>query len=100
MVQRDWDSAQAGALTAFLNGNAISEPGSRGERISDDSFLLMVNASTEPLEFVVPVNHGPQWQMVVDTGREDAVPVDGPKVAAGDRVTLVDRSLAVYRRPT
>ncbi|WP_328224241.1 glycogen debranching protein GlgX [Streptomyces sp. NBC_00104] len=100
MAQRDWDSSRAGALTVFLNGNAISEPGARGERISDDSFLLLVNASAEPLEFVVPVNHGPQWQMVVDTGREDAVPVDGPKVAAGDRVTLVDRSLAVFRRPT
>ncbi|HSX95808.1 MAG TPA: alpha-amylase family glycosyl hydrolase, partial [Streptomyces sp.] len=99
MVQRDWDSAQPGAMTVFLNGNAISEPGARGERISDDSFLLMVNASAETLDFVVPVNHGPQWQMVVDTGREDAVPMDGPKVAAGDRVTLVDRSLAVFRRP-
>ncbi|MFE7763831.1 glycogen debranching protein GlgX [Streptomyces sp. NPDC057438] len=99
MVQRDWDSAQAGALTVFLNGNAISEPGARGERIGDDSFLLMVNASAEGLEFVVPVNHGPQWQLIVDTGREDAVPADGPKVAAGDRVRLVDRSLAVFRRP-
>ncbi|MFD9118610.1 glycogen debranching protein GlgX [Streptomyces bottropensis] len=99
MEQRDWDSAQAGALSVFLNGNAISEPGARGERIADDSFLLMVNASAEPLEFVVPVNHGPQWQMVVDTGREDAVPADGPKVAAGERVSLVDRSLVVFRRP-
>ncbi|CBG69118.1 MULTISPECIES: glycogen debranching protein GlgX [Streptomyces] len=99
MVQRDWDSAQAGALTVFLNGNAISEPGARGERIGDDSFLLMVNASAERLEFVVPVNHGPQWQLVVDTGREDAVPADGPKVAAGERVALVDRSMAVFRRP-
>ncbi|KND46206.1 MULTISPECIES: glycogen debranching protein GlgX [Streptomyces] len=99
MEQRDWDSAQAGALSVFLNGNAISEPGARGERIGDDSFLLMVNASAEPLEFVVPVNHGPQWQMVVDTGREDAVPADGPKVAAGERVSLVDRSLVVFRRP-
>ncbi|MFC7471543.1 glycogen debranching protein GlgX [Actinomadura keratinilytica] len=45
MTQRDWDSAQARALTVFLNGNAISEPGPRGESIHDDSFLLMFNAS-------------------------------------------------------
>jgi glycogen operon protein len=100
MIQRDWDSARASALTVFLNGNAISEPSSRGERIGDDSFLLMFNASPKTLEFVVPVNHGRQWQVVVDTARSDGVPPsDGPKVQAGDRLTLVDRSMTVLQRP-
>ncbi len=100
MTQRDWDSAQASALTVFLNGNAISEPGARGERITDDSFLLMFNASPKPLEFVVPVDHGRQWQVVVDTARAEGVPPDtGPKVQAGDRLTLTDRSLTVLQRP-
>ncbi|MFC8145234.1 glycogen debranching protein GlgX [Streptomyces paradoxus] len=100
MTQRDWDSAQASALTVFLNGNAISEPGARGERITDDSFLLMFNASPKPLEFVVPVNHGRQWEVVVDTAHPDGVPPDtGPKVQAGDRLTLTDRSMTVLQRP-
>src|SRR5690606_32484765 len=84
----------------FLNGNAISEPGQRGERITDDSFLLMFNASPKPLDFVVPVDHGRQWQVVVDTARADGVPPGtGPKVTAGTRLTLTDRSLTVLRRP-
>ncbi len=100
MTQRDWDSARASALTVFLNGNAISEPGPRGERITDDSFLLMFNASPKPLEFLVPVNHGRQWQVVVDTARADGVPPGtGPKVQAGDRLTLADRSMTVLQRP-
>jgi glycogen operon protein len=100
MIQRDWDSARASALTVFLNGNAISEPDARGERISDDSFLLMFNASPKPLEFVVPVDHGRQWQVVVDTARADGVPPDTvEKVQAGDRLTLTDRSLTVLQRP-
>ncbi|MET8214433.1 glycogen debranching protein GlgX [Streptomyces hirsutus] len=100
MTQRDWDQARASALTVFLNGNAISEPGRRGERITDDSFLLMFNASPGPLEFVVPVDHGRQWQVVVDTAREDGVPPGtGPKVRAGTRLTLTDRSLTVLQRP-
>ncbi len=73
MTQRDWQAAQARALTVFLNGNAISEPGPRGERITDDSFLLMFNAARRALEFVVPVDHGQQWQVVVDTARPDGV---------------------------
>jgi glycogen operon protein len=101
MAQRDWDSAQASALSVFLNGNAISEPGQRGERIADDSFLMMFNASPETLEFVVPVNHGRQWEVIADTGRPEGVPAGtGAKVKAGDRLTLVDRSMTVLQRPT
>ncbi|WP_156725436.1 glycogen debranching protein GlgX [Streptomyces apocyni] len=100
MRQRDWSGASAGALTVFLNGNAISEPGLRGERIQDDSFPLMFNASAEPLELVVPVNHGRQWQVVADTARPEGVPPrTGPKVRAGDRLRLLDRSLTVLQRP-
>ncbi|WP_329402235.1 glycogen debranching protein GlgX [Streptomyces melanogenes] len=100
MTQQDWQAASAKALTVFLNGNAISEPGPRGERIADDSFLLMFNASAETIDFLVPVNHGRQWQVVVDTGRSEGVPPgEGAKVTAGERVTLVGRSLTVLRRP-
>ena len=48
----------------------------------------------------MPVNHGRQWQVVVDTARPDGVPPGtGPKVTAGDRLTLIDRSLTVLQRP-
>ncbi|MFH7339238.1 glycogen debranching protein GlgX [Streptomyces sp. KHY 26] len=100
MTQRDWNSARASALTVFLNGNAISEPGPRGERITDDSFLLMFNASPGPLDFRVPVHHGRQWRVVVDTARPEGIaPGSGPKVGAGDRLVLDDRSLTVLQRP-
>lgn len=100
MEDSDWNASHMRALTVFMNGNAISEPGPRGERISDDSFLLLFNASPEPLEFVVPVNHGRQWQVVVDTACPEGVPEgEGPKVRAGGRLTLTDRSLAVLHRP-
>ncbi|MEV5612679.1 glycogen debranching protein GlgX [Streptomyces sp. NPDC052225] len=100
MTQKDWGVAQARSMAVFLNGNAISEPGPRGERILDDSFLLLFNASPEELEFVVPVNHGRQWEAVVDTALDDGLPADdGQKVRAGDRLTLAARSLTVLRRP-
>ncbi|MFJ9175553.1 glycogen debranching protein GlgX [Streptomyces sp. NPDC102360] len=100
MTQRDWGAAQARALSVFLNGNAISEPGARGERIQDDSFLLLFNASPQPQEFVVPVDHGRQWHAVVDTALPEGLSAgEGPKVQAGDRVTLQGRSLTVLQRP-
>ncbi|MFI8966812.1 glycogen debranching protein GlgX [Streptomyces sp. NPDC053493] len=100
MTARDWQAAHARALTVFLNGNAISEPGPQGERISDDSFLLMFNASSEELDFEVPDSHGECWRVVVDTSHPEGMPPEeGPRVTAGERVTLAPLTLTVLRRP-
>ncbi|MEU8622215.1 glycogen debranching protein GlgX [Streptomyces sp. NPDC048623] len=100
MTARDWQAAHAQALTVFLNGNAISEPGAQGEPISDDSFLLMFNASAQELEFEVPDSHGENWKIVVDTSHPEGIPPqEGPRVAAGERVTLAPLTLTVLRRP-
>ncbi|MFJ3901438.1 glycogen debranching protein GlgX [Streptomyces sp. NPDC090025] len=100
MTARDWQAANAQALTVFLNGNAISEPGTQGERISDDSFLLMFNASSQELEFEVPDRHGECWKIVVDTSHPEGMPpADGPRVDAGERVVLAPLTLTVLRRP-
>ncbi|MFB6836260.1 glycogen debranching protein GlgX [Streptomyces sp. NPDC056361] len=100
MTSRDWQAAHAQALTVFLNGNAISEPGPQGERIADDSFLLMFNASSKELEFAVPDSHGRCWRMVVDTSDPEGMPPqEGPELAAGERVSLAPLSLTVLRRP-
>ncbi|MFE3824571.1 glycogen debranching protein GlgX [Streptomyces sp. NPDC059092] len=100
MTQQDWQAAHAQAMTVFLNGHAISEPGPRGERISDDSFLLMFNASADELEFRVPVNHGRQWQVMVDTARpEGVVRGQGEKVDGGERLKMIGRSMTVLMRP-
>jgi isoamylase len=100
MAQRDWQAAQAKSLTVFLNGNAISEPGARGERITDDSFLLLFNAHHAPMGFVIPVDHGRRWQVVVDTALEHPpFGGTGQKVSAGERITLIERSLVVLQRP-
>ncbi|MFB7028471.1 MULTISPECIES: glycogen debranching protein GlgX [unclassified Streptomyces] len=100
MTSRDWQAAHAQALTVFLNGNAISEPGTQGERIADDSFLLMFNASSKELEFSVPDSHGHYWRMVVDTSDPQGMPPhEGPELAGGERVRLAPLSLTVLRRP-
>ncbi|MGI5348205.1 glycogen debranching protein GlgX [Streptomyces sp. CA-250714] len=100
MTQTDWQSAHTRSLTVFLNGNAISEPGERGERITDDSFLLLFNAHHEPLDFVIPVNHGREWELIVDTAQEETYRQGGgPKIAAGARLPLESRSMAVLQRP-
>ena len=87
-------------MTVFLNGDAITEPGPHGERVRDDSFLVMFSAEEQAMDFTVPgVKYGERWAVVADTATDDSAdPADRPEVAAGDHVTLTGFSMVVLRR--
>ena len=46
MTDEDWEAGFARSIGVFLNGDAIPDPGPRGERIVDDSFYVLFNAHT------------------------------------------------------
>ena len=70
MSDQDWNRGYARSLAVFLNGKAMLTPGPRGERVEDDSFLLLFNAHTEAVTFTVPRDlDGFEWQVVLDTSR-------------------------------
>ncbi|GAA2758142.1 glycogen debranching protein GlgX [Actinopolymorpha rutila] len=97
MTERDWTAGFAKSLTVFLNGEAIHEPGDQGERIVDDSFLLLFNASEDDVEFALPPQkYGEAWEAVLDTSDDDVS--DREAVRAGERVKLLSRSLLVLKR--
>ncbi|WP_019547478.1 glycogen debranching protein GlgX [Streptomyces sulphureus] len=99
MTQQDWQTSTARSLGVLLNGHAISEPGHRGERVTDDDFLLLFNTGRTSLEFTVPSALGGGWIPVVDTAYESGLPPAGPApLQGGDRLALLDRSLVVLRR--
>ena len=86
MTDDDWAAGFAKSLTVFLNGDAITEPDPRGERIRDDSFLLLFNASELDLEFTVPPQrYGEQWVKVLDTALPLSAVPDAARGQAGRR---------------
>ena len=56
MSDDDWAVGYASSLAVFLNGEAISASGPRGEPVRDDSFLLLFNANSEPIKFGIPAD--------------------------------------------
>ena len=102
MTDEDWDVGFAKSLTVFLNGDAITEPDRRGQRIRDDSFLLLLHASESDLDFVVPpALYGEEWLRVLDTAGPDGpdgLADDQPAVKPGDAISMVSRSVQVLRR--
>jgi isoamylase len=96
MAEKDWSTWYARAVMVFLNGDAIPEPNRRGERIVDDSFLILFNGNHDPLDFTVPGKEfGDRWDVVLDTAG-DLRP--GRRIRAGTVLRLVDRSVTVLTR--
>ena len=105
MTDEQWTSGEARALAIFLNGAGIPEVDRHGRRITDDSFLLLVNPSPDEQVFVLPeATYGRSWSVHLDTADEAAdVPLeDGRAVrhAAGDRLVLGPHSLRLLIRAT
>src|SRR5690606_22854497 len=72
MGEDDWQRSDAHSVGMFLNGDAIAEPGRRGERLIDDSFLLLLNSHWEPVDFRLPeASYGEHWTALIDTADPD-----------------------------
>ncbi|MGV9826257.1 glycogen debranching protein GlgX [Gordonia sp. NPDC003429] len=100
MTNADWDSGFGKSLAVFLNGNGIAETNERGERISDDSFMIFFNAHYGDIDFTLPPEHlAREWQGVLDTahptGDSDVIDAE-----YGRTVTIGARSLLVLRATT
>ena len=117
MSSDDWHSSSVRALAVFLNGDAITEPGPRGEEIQDETFLLLLNSAPDPIDFTLPASpFAKSWIAVLDTGQhaaskgvaaavavtgEAATAVTDPELLEVRGLTirtLIGRSMAVYRR--
>jgi len=96
MTPDDWNSGIK-SVAVFLNGEALPEPNTRGERVVDDSFLLCFNAHARDVEFVTPDGHyAREWMTVLDTFD----PPEGGRnrVTAGATITVPPRSVIVLQK--
>ena len=101
MTHEDWDkSFHHRCVAVFLNGDAITAPNARGERVVDDSFLLCFNAHDQYVEFVTPQDdYAQEWTVELDTNgpvglREGADQV----VTAEAKIEVQARSLLILRK--
>jgi len=98
MTDEDWEAGFAKSLGVFLNGEAISEPDPRGQRVTDDTFLLLFNAHDEDITFHLPAaRYGESWTVELDTS-SPFLDEDSPGLKAATSVTVEARSLMVLRR--
>jgi len=96
MMSTDWHQPDAVSFAVTLNGAALEAQSSRGEPITDDSFLILFNAHGTDTSFVIPDGFGTtMWQMKIDSS--------DPKthellVGAGDNWTVPSWGTAVFQQ--
>jgi isoamylase len=94
LTEHDW-TVPGGTLGMFVDGSEIHTRGPRGERIEDESFLVVLHAGDEPIGFTLP---GMPWaktyEVVLDTahGEEPAF-----RLASGSTLDVAARSLVLLR---
>ena len=95
MSAQDWEVGYARSLGVFING-AFLGIDDRGQRITDDSFLLLFNAHNEPVEFRLPdQKFGREWDIKITTQAESET---GSTVAAGTQVMIGAHAIMVMAR--
>ncbi|MGH2457130.1 MAG: glycogen debranching protein GlgX, partial [Candidatus Limnocylindria bacterium] len=98
MTDEQWRAEGVHTIGLRLAGDAIDERGERGERIVDDTLLVLLNAADAQVDFRLP-NGGPGgWELVLDTRTAEPPPVAGsPRHEGGSPYRLVPRSVVLLR---
>jgi isoamylase len=96
MTKRDWETAHVVGM--FLNGEEIAAPDERGNRVVDDSFLLLFNGSLEDVEFRLPPGRfGRRWTCELRTDEPDS-PSGEVQLSAGEHLKAPALSLILLKR--
>jgi glycogen operon protein len=97
MTDEQWVSDERQSLGMLLNGDMIPDRGPRGERITDDTLLVLLHSHYEDTQWQMPTGWGARWEVILDTAQPDELP--GIRtVAAGDALDVTSRSLVILRR--
>jgi len=97
MAGSDWQD-RGPVVGMFLNGDGITAPDEKGERLLDESFLLLFNGHHEASAFTLPDRRfGERWTLVFDTA-DPTAEAGSIEVGARGDVEMVARSLKLLRR--
>ena len=98
MTEDNWMEEFAKCIMIFLNGNAIPGRDPRGNIIKDSSFLILVNAYHESVDFTLPgAEWAEKWKTLLDTS-SGGFSDDGDFHEAGDVISVEGRTFILAEK--
>ncbi len=96
MSAEDWQKPFVRSLAFLLGGDAIPTADERGQRVSGDSLLVLLNAHHDTVTFTVPPpGEGGAWRLELYTADDKR----GDEEMKPGKFAMLGRSLAVFRKP-
>jgi isoamylase len=96
LTEADWHDPSVATLVMHLHGRGIRARDARGQRVVDDSLLLVLHLSGDDASVVLPGPPvGSSYAVLLDTATERPEP--GPVVPAGVDLSVTGRSVVVLR---
>jgi isoamylase len=98
MAEEDWANEALRFLGVRLAGDAIDEVDERGNRITGDTLLILLNAYHETISFVLPT-HRPdlRWKLLLDTKEPTGRQERRQDLQSDGTYNLEPYSLALFR---
>lgn len=98
MTEAQWQEGSIKSIAIFLNGEEIVTPNQQGERVIDDSFLLLFNADHTALDFSIPPEMQIwEWRVLIDTTKPRFIR-RGKRYRHADRIIVAARSFMMLQR--
>jgi isoamylase len=67
MSEEDFNTSHRRSLGMYLNGDGIRGSDLRGQPVTDDSFMVVMNANDRELDWKLPATLDHDWSVVIDT---------------------------------
>ena len=89
-----WGQPWSKSIAVMFNGKTLNTIDDEGQKVVDDSFLILINAADQGVEYVLPETPGKTpWRQVLDTEN-----IDDPfcEVEMHDKAIVGGRAVRVY----
>ena len=96
MTEEEWSLGWVRCFALQLSGKTLDHVNALGQRVEDETYLIMFNPHWQSIDFYLPKTQGEQrWKLLFDTRVSHAADSD-LALDAGTPYELIERSLAVF----
>jgi len=100
MSEEEWGKGWVRCLGLMLNGDTLGQVDENGERVVDETYLILMNCHHESIDFYLPAPpNDHEWEIVIDTNQEidPDESTEPAHMKAGQPLKVADLSLVLLR---